>query len=306
MADSSSPAIMRRRLMTELRKARAQTKLTQRDVADALDWSPSKLLRIENGNVSVSKTDLEALLRHYGIKDRRRIDELTKLAQAARKQPANRYQGVLQPELAKFYDLRSAAIRIRVFELAIIPSLLQTADYAAEILRNALPDPSDETVRRRVGVRVEQHEEIFEREDRPEMFFVLDEAVLRRPIGGPKVMRQQLEHLKLLAGVPGVTIQVIPFSVGGHRGMTGPFQIIEFEPSEDYLLYFENSRGDIMIRETSEETIRYIERFWSLEEQATEKWQLNDLIDGVIESFTPATVENDTRTPPPASEAAKR
>lgn len=286
MADSRNPAVLRRRLMTELRQARGATKLTQRQVAAALDWSPSKLLRIENGTVSISKTDLEALLRHYGIKDRNRIEDLTKLAQAAKKQPANRYQGLISPELAKYYELRTAAVRIRIFELIFIPALLQTEEYAEAILRVALPDPPEELLQKRVSVRLEQQGEVFDQDEPPEMFFVIDEAALRRRVGGTKVMRRQLEELKRIAAHPKVTIRILPFSAGEHPGMPGPFQIIEFEPSQDYLLYLENPRGDIVTQEASMETTRYVELFWNLEEQATEQWQLNDFLDRVMrESF---------------------
>jgi transcriptional regulator with XRE-family HTH domain len=284
--------------MAELRNARATTKLTQRQVAEALDWSPSKLLRIENGNVSISKTDLEALLRHYGVKDRRRIEELTKLAQAAKKQPQNRYQGVVSAELAKFYDLRSAAIRIRQFELIFIPALLQTEEYAAEILRNAVTPPSEEVLQRRVAIRSEQHDELFDREDPPEMYFVIDEAALRRQVGGSRVMRHQLEELRRLGAHPKVSIQILPFSDGAHRGMPGPFQIIEFEPIEDYLLYLENSRGDMVTQEANDETTRYVELFWGLEEQATAKVQLNEFLDQVIRDMTPSTRNSEPAAAP--------
>ncbi|MBT8225347.1 MAG: helix-turn-helix domain-containing protein [Dactylosporangium sp.] len=294
MADILSPAVLRRRLMIELRSARAATSLTQKQVAKELDWSPSKLLRIENGSVSVSTTDLHALLRHYGIRDRHRIDELVKLAQGARQQSPNAHRDVMSAETLRFLELRSGAIRIRQFEPLYVPGLLQIEEYAQALHRTfARPEDSDEIVNRRVAARMEQKDEIFERKQPPEMFFVLDEAAVRRWVGGPRVMRRQLEELKRLVQHPQVTLQVVPFSAGAHRGMLGPFQIVEFEPSEDYLLYLENARGDIVTREDREETTRYVETFFRLEDVAMKPWDVERFVDQLINEIDLATNDSD-------------
>lgn len=283
MAEIQSPAVLRRRLVVELRSARATRNNTQKQVAEALDWSPSKLLRIENGSVNISKTDLQALLRHYGVSDQLKVNELVKLAQGARKQSPHRYRDVLPSETLRFLELRTAALRIRQFEPLYVPGLLQTEEYATCLSRTfAGSGDSEDIVNRRVACRMEQREELIERESPPEMFFVLDEAAVRRWVGGPRVMRRQLEELKRLAEYPTIGIQIVPFAVGAHKGMLGSFQIVEFEPNQDYLLYLENARGDIVTRDDNDETTRYVEIFWDLEALATKKYELNGFIDMLI------------------------
>lgn len=129
------PTIHRRRLRSELRKAREAAGMTQRDVAAAMDWSQSKLIRIETGAVNISTNDLRALLGHYGI-ERARTENLVEVARASRDQPRwNVYKDVAEPEYIAFLGYESSASIIRNFEPLLIPGLLQTEEYAREILK---------------------------------------------------------------------------------------------------------------------------------------------------------------------------
>jgi transcriptional regulator with XRE-family HTH domain len=289
MVDSPDPAVLRRRLQIELRKARDKTGQAQKEVADALAWSPSKLLRIENGAVGITMTDLRALLDHYGVRDRKRVDELIKIAQDSRRLSTATYGKSVPSSAIKFYNFRSSALRVRNLETLLIPGLLQTEEYASAVIRSfANADDSAADLDDRVAARMDQ-QALLDRDGRPELFFLIDEAALWRWMGGPDVMRNQLEHLKKLAERPRLTIQVIPFRLGAHAGLRGSFQILEFAEGEDYVLFLENARGDLISRDLESEAERYLTLFWELETVATKPWEFNAFIDGVAANLEPRT-----------------
>jgi transcriptional regulator with XRE-family HTH domain len=282
MAESPDPAVLRRRLQIELRKARDTTGQSQKEVADALAWSPSKLLRIENGAVGITMTDLRALLDHYGVRDRKRVDELIRIAHESRKLSTATYGKSVPGSAIKFYNFRSSALRVRNLETLLVPGLLQTEEYANAVIRAfANPDDSASDLDDRVVARMDQ-QALLDREGRPELYFIVDEAALWRWMGGLDVMRNQLEHLKKVAERPRLTIQVVPFRLGAHGGLRGSFQILEFAEGEDYVLFLENARGDLISRDLESEAERYLTLFWELESVATKPWELNAFIDHVI------------------------
>jgi transcriptional regulator with XRE-family HTH domain len=295
MVESQDPAVLRRRLTVELRRARNTKGLSQKEVASELTWSPSKILRIENGSVGVTPVDLRALLDQYGVEDKRYIDELVKIAIASRRLDTTRYRKVVSQELIQFWTLRSAAVRVRQLEMTVVPGLLQVEEYARAVLTaNASPDDSEKTIDARVEARMEQTA-LIERDVPPHFFFVIDESCLRRVVGGPAVMRNQLEHLKKLADLPNVSIQVLTFNLGAHPGVRGPFQFLEFGEGEDYVLHIENARGDITTRDMPEDTDRYIQMFWRLEALATKPREFGAVVDDVIANID---------APPPGQRSA--
>jgi transcriptional regulator with XRE-family HTH domain len=297
MAESPDPAVLRRRLQIELRKARDATGQSQKEVADTLSWSPSKLLRIENGTVGITITDLRALLDQYGVRDRKRKEELEKLAQGSRKLPTAAYGKSVPVSTIKFWNLRSSAIRVRQFETLLIPGLLQTEEYAREVIKSySTPDVSDADIDDRVAARIDQ-QSLLDRDDRPELFFVIDEAALRRWVGGSVVMRNQLERLKAQAQRPRITIQVLRFQLGAHGGIRGPFQILEFREGEDYVLYLDDAAGGIATRELETETERYLALFFDLEAAATKPWEFNDFVDSVLADLDPKAADSDVTEP---------
>jgi transcriptional regulator with XRE-family HTH domain len=268
MADGSnpSPIVQRRRLRAELRAARLKAELTQEQVASALDWSLSKVIRIEAGSVGISTTDLKALLSVYGIDDQEYIDKLVALGKAARERGWwSNHRDVLSTELLQLIEYESAAAIARNFQPLVVPGLLQTEEYARAILHEHV---SGDRVEALVGIRMKR-QELLDRPDGPLLFFVLDEAVIRRLVGGKDAMRRQLVRLVELGRRPNVTIEVVPFSAGAHPGLRGPFVVLEFpDPEDDDVLYLENSGGDLISREESDQVLPYRETFEQLREMS--------------------------------------
>lgn len=271
-----------RRLRNELRRARQDAHLTQQSVAEALDWSVSKLIRIERGSVGITVTDVRALLQHYEITDEQRVQRLVEMARTSRK-PAwwTKYRHIFVPMMLTVLGFEASARVIRTYHGGVIPGLLQTEDYAhAVITAYGSPGPIDDAVSARLD-----RQQVIDRDDPPELFFVLDEAVIRRAVGGIPVMREQLVALKDAAERPNVHVQVIPFDAGAHPGMIAPFTVFEFpaDDEDDYIVQLENITDSTLIRNDDGDAIPYVDRFFELEKQATPKEQINEVISEAIE-----------------------
>lgn len=269
-SDDISPVVPRRRLRTELKKARLDAGQTQGEVAAAMDWSLSKLIRIEGGTVGISTNDLKALLRYYQIVDDARTEELVNLAKAARDRTWwSDYREKAPSGLLQLIGYESGASARRNFEPQLIPGLLQTEDYARAVIHALDEELSPERVNSLVDLRM-RRQELVHGAQPPQLYFVLDEAAIRHQTGGPEVMRGQLQHLMKTAERPNVTIEVIPFSAGIHQGMRGSFVVLEFpDPSDDDVAYVEDTSGGLVIREDRHEIQSYREIFerlrgWSL------------------------------------------
>jgi transcriptional regulator with XRE-family HTH domain len=260
-------AALRRRLTAELRRLRAQAKLTQRQVAENLDWSPSKIIRIEQGSVRIGVTDLHALLNLYQITDPTTVAELSTMARESKKLPFAEYRDVVTAETLKYFQYEANASIIRQVHPLVVPGLLQVEEYSRAVLEayRKSPEATDKIVESR-----KERQELLERPDPPEAFFILDEGVLRREVGGPKVMARQIDHLVEMAQRSDVTIQVIPFSAGAHSALAGPFVHLEFPADNDPdVIFVENALGDTLFRDDEEITAQYREQFWVLEDLAT-------------------------------------
>ncbi len=302
---SPSPVVHHRRLRAELRAARLKARLTQEQVAAAEDWSLSKVIRIEAGSVGISTSDLKALLSLYGIDDPHRADGLVALAKAAKKRGwESEYREFLtnenQRELLQLIGYEGAATFVRNFETLLVPGLLQTEEYARAVIREFAERPSgeradkdnedgesadedsadkDRATREQaekeradkeradklVEIRMERQKHLLELPEPPHLFFILDEAVIRRLVGGKAAMRRQISRLIELAERPRVTIEVVPFSAGAHPGLRGPFVVLEFpDAADDDVLYLENTGGDLIRREESAQVLPYRETFEQL------------------------------------------
>jgi transcriptional regulator with XRE-family HTH domain len=261
-SDDISPVVPRRRLRIELKRARLDAGETQGEVAAAMDWSLSKVIRIEAGTVSISTNDLKALLRYYKIVDPARTDELINLGKAARDRTWwSDYREKAPSGLLQLIGYESGASARRNFEPLLIPGLLQTEDYARAVIPALDEGVSQERVNTLVEVRM-RRQELVHGANPPQLYFVLDEAAIRRLTGGPEVMRGQLHHLMKMAERPNVTIEVILFSAGIHQGMRGSFVVLEFpHPSDDDVLYVEDTTGGLVIREDRDEIQSYREIF---------------------------------------------
>lgn len=283
--DSSSPAVQGRLLRATLRQAREDAGLSQEQVALALDVSLSKVVRIESGAVKVSTTDVKALLALYQITDPSRIAELVAMAKAAR-QPSwwSSYRGIASQRYLEFVEFEQAATATLNYQPLWVPGLLQTRDYAAEIIRRLGPE-SDAAQRGLFDFRMKR-QELLDATDLPSLWFVLDESVLRRQVGSKHVMLAQLGWLIELAGRSSVTIQVRPFSKGLVRRMQAPFVIHQLADAADLdVLYLEGPVGDTIVASDKDEIGRYHSAFDELKRTSLSPTESVTFIKEVANSF---------------------
>jgi transcriptional regulator with XRE-family HTH domain len=262
MADSASPLVLRRRLRTELLAARLKAELTQQQVAKAMEWSLSKMNRIEKAKSGISTNDLKALLPVYGITDKKRADELIALARAARQSPWwRRYSDVAPPRLIELIDYESAASAVSQFETIFVPGILQTEEYASAVLQVFYDEKSaPDRVAALVDLRTRRRD-LLTSENAPKFSFVLDESVIHRLVRSRAITSRQLMHLVDLAKLPNVTIQVVPFTAGLYRAMKEPFEVVQFEDAPDEnIAFLEGPRSDIII-DNPKETKNYLQAF---------------------------------------------
>jgi transcriptional regulator with XRE-family HTH domain len=262
------PSVQRRRLRTELRKARDTAGLKQADVAKAMDWSPSKLIRIENGAVSISTNDLRALLEHYKVKDRGRVGSLLEMAKSARAGSFyDAYSDVVGPGFRDYLALESAASVIRQWDPLLISGLLQTEEYALAVLSDVYR-LNEEQARRAWAVR-EHRQEVHDREDPPEIRLVLDENALRRQVRpGTNLMRRQIERVIEFAALDHVTILLLPNAAGAHPGMAGNFYLLEFSETDLEDLVGVEAVSDFEIKSDLGVLANYVDLFQSLEDRS--------------------------------------
>lgn len=280
MASQDDPGVYRRRLRVELRKAREAVRMTQRQAAEALEWSLSKMIRIEAGINSVSVTDLRAMLQLYKVTDDRVIDSLTSAARVGRA-PAwwSRYRDAVSPQFAQYLGDEGSASSIQVFHPHLIPGLLQTEDYARELLSAYTPN---ELVRRLVEMRMERQDMLFEQADPPDLEFVFGEEALYRMIGGPHVMEKQLRRLLDANSRQTTSVKIVPFRAGAHPGLKGPFILLGFTDSGDDLLFVEGASGDLVTRDDKEMVVQSIEHFELLRRLALPDEDARNLLDDLI------------------------
>lgn len=244
----SGPTVPHRILMMELRRMREIAGMTLADVGARLTWSHSKLSRLETGDRRIQLGDLDRLLDLYGVTGDRREVLVTMALESRQKGWWDPYSDVLR---GRFPGLEAGASAIRIFEPLLVPGLLQTRDYIRTIVKVPRPDTTDDDVDRRTQARI-LRQALLSRMDSPELSLVLDEAVLRRTVGGPAVMREQLRRLATEADRPNVTIQVVPFTAGAHPGMSGSFWLLTFPPPAREVVYIEHELGDLYLEEREE------------------------------------------------------
>ncbi|MFI2508164.1 helix-turn-helix domain-containing protein [Streptomyces sp. NPDC018972] len=230
------PAVRRRKLGAELRALRTSAGLTSGEAARLAGWHQSKVSRIETGTSGVKPPDVRLLLDVYGVADPQLRELLLMLSGSGdgdgRHHWWHAYRGVLPPTYRDFISLESQASTMRTLETTVIPGLLQTPEYARAVTEAALEDASEERLDALVEVRLAR-QDVLRATPPLELSAVLDEAVLRREVGGPGVMTRQLNRLVEAARLPQVRLQVLPFGAGAHIGMTGPFVIFSFSRTSD-------------------------------------------------------------------------
>ena len=265
MSHDASPVVQRRRLRAELRQARQEAGLTQEMVADQMDWSLSKLIRIESGAVGVSTNDLTALLRLYEVRDPKRVRELIAQGREARKQTWwSSYRPILPPTYFQYIEYETSASIVRSYETHVLPDLLQTEEYATVAAGLNRSDFASTTAQILAEIQMKRQELLLSRPNPPLLFFVLDEAVIHRLIGARSLRQAQLKKLIQMANQPEVTIEILPFNVGLHRGMATNFSILEFGAVADDILYFGIPRDSLFSNSEAEKVSEYRELFEEL------------------------------------------
>jgi transcriptional regulator with XRE-family HTH domain len=251
MASEQSPTVRRRRLALELRRLREVARLTCEEVAEHLECSASKISRVETGRVSVSPRDVRDMLKLYGVPDQQR-DSLVQLSRDSRQKGWWHAYGEINPKLATYVGLESAASEIRVYEVNLIPGLLQTEEYARTMIRSGTMNGNLADVDRMVALRMARQPALT-RNDPPMLWTVVDEAALRRRVGGTELMRSQLEHVLELSSLKNVAMQVIPFGAGAHPAMGRPFVILVFpERIDPDVVYLEDLTSALYLEDVDE------------------------------------------------------
>ncbi len=228
----SGPTVLRMLLGAQLRRLREARGITRETAGWEIRSSESKISRMELGRVGFKERDVTDLLTLYGLTDPQERDRLLALARDANA-PGwwHRYADLLPGWFQPYLGLEAAASLIRTYEVQFVPGLLQTPDYARAVIRLGRDRASADELDRRVALRMDR-QQVLTRPDPPQLWAVLDEAALRRPIGGATVLRGQIEALIEATKMPNVRLQVIPFRVGGHAGSGGAFSILRF-PDQD-------------------------------------------------------------------------
>ena len=228
----SGPTVRRMLVGAQLRRLRTDKGLSREQAGEAIRASEWKIHRLENGQVGFKDRDIVDLLRFYGVDDPVEVADFLVLAREANA-PGwwQQYGDVLPQWFRAFVDLEAAATLIRTYEGQFVPGLLQTEDYMRAVVGGGHLDDLPEEAEHRVQLRLGR-QTLLERRDAPRLWAVVDEAALRRPVGGSKVMRAQLERLIEASELPNVILQVLPFAAGAHPAMVGAFSVLRFADQE--------------------------------------------------------------------------
>lgn len=270
----SAPTFAQRRLARALRRLRTSAGLTIDQVADKIDLSASTISRLETAQASaVRRGDVRELLEIYGVTGTQ-LDELLQLAgQSRRRRWWQEFRDL--PNVATL-DLEAEAAIIRQFSAQLVPGILQTEQYALEVLRSIPNDDESESRERLLKLRMNR-QRLLSEQKKPQYEIVLDEGVVRRVVGDPKVMQAQLERLIVASELPNITLQLLPFSSGAHAAMDGEFTIFRYQHSEDTeavyddpdVVYLENLGGGAFIEDRNM-TTKYNRAFEQLRTKAVD------------------------------------
>ncbi|MEV7213807.1 helix-turn-helix transcriptional regulator [Kitasatospora cineracea] len=257
-------SMVRRILLgSQLRRLREGCAISREDAGYAIRASESKISRMELGRVSFKERDVADLLSLYGLAAGPDREALLALVREANKSGWwHSYNDVLPNWFQTYIGLEEAAALIRTYEVQFIPGLLQCEDYARAIFAQNRPALDDAEIGRRVTLRARRQKLLTDGRG-PKLWAVIDEAALRRPVGGPEVMRAQLEHLVELAQLPSVVVQVMPFRFGAHAGESGAFSVLRF-PEQDLpdVVYLEQLTSALYLdkRDDVDEYLQVMER----------------------------------------------
>ncbi|MDA8370159.1 MAG: helix-turn-helix transcriptional regulator [Nocardiopsaceae bacterium] len=263
----SSPSVRRRRLGAQLRRLREDAGYTLAETSDRLGWAKAKIGKLETSELkTVKPTDLDALLTLYNVTDEATRAEMHQLARDAKIRGWWwKYRDVFGRE--PLPDFEAEASLIRTYEVATIPGLLQTPEYAGAVFRGGRYS-APEQIQRQVEARMERREILHRFENPPRLCAVIDEAALRRPMGSEQVMQTQFEYLLRIGQLPNIDIQVLPFEAGAHAALGNAFTILDFpEPLDPTIVYTDNV-GSGLFEEARDEVDRYVAVFGEVQAAA--------------------------------------
>ncbi|MER6343533.1 helix-turn-helix domain-containing protein [Streptomyces sp. NPDC001595] len=283
MASNVNPTVRRRRLGQELRRLRELKGMTAEEVAERLLVSQSKISRLENGRRSISQRDVRDLCGVYEVEDHRIVDSLMQMAKDSRQQGWWHSFGDIPYSV--YIGLETDAASLRVYDPQVVPGLLQTRQYAEALIVGALPEATPTDIDKRVQVRLRRQERIAADENPLRLWAVLDEAAVRREVGSKQVMIEQLEYLLEMSQLPHVTVQLIPFSMGAHPGVSGQYAILEFPDAADSsVVYIEGVTSDLYL-EKAQDVQKYSVMYEHLRAQALNVEQTREFIGEVVKDY---------------------
>jgi transcriptional regulator with XRE-family HTH domain len=258
------PTVRRMLVGAQLRRLRTEQGITREQAAEAIRASEWKIHRLENGQVGFKDRDIIDLLRFYGVVDPGEVADFLVLAREANAPGWWHHYGDVLPQWFRAYiDLESAAAVIRAYEGQFVPGLLQTEDYMRAVVGGGHLDDQPQEAEHRVQLRLGR-QALLERKDAPRLWAVVDEAALRRPVGGPKVMRAQLERLIDATEQRNVTLQVLPFAAGAHPAMVGAFSVLRFADQELPDIVYVEHLNNASYLDRREDVERYLDVMESL------------------------------------------
>jgi len=267
----------------KLRRLRTEMGLSREEAGEAIRASEWKIHRLENGQVGFKERDIIDLLRLYQVTDPTEVAEFVSLAREANTPGWWQHYGDVLPRWFRTYvDLESAAALIRTYEGQFIPGLLQTDAYMRAVVQGAHLDESAEELGRRVRLRMAR-QQLLTREQPPRVWAVIDEAALRRPVGGREVMAGQLERLIEATKLPNVTLQVLPFEVGAHAAMLGAFSILRFADRElPDVVYLEHLTNAVYL-DKRDEAERYLDVMESICDESEPPARTVELLEKLLD-----------------------
>lgn len=247
-----APTVRLRRLAAELRQLRKLAELTREQVNERTGINVATLYRIETARVRPQARTLTSLLDVYRVVEPKRSELRTLLKQSATRGWLHTFASDLPERYASYIEFESEAREVLNYECLFIPGLLQTERYARAAISGDLLESSREEIESRVDARMQR--QVALTKDRPlKLWAIVDEAAIRRVVGGREVMREQLDHLLRIAELPTVHLQVIPFDAGAHPGMTGSFVVMNFEEAiGPDIVYIDSQAGDLFLEEETD------------------------------------------------------
>ena len=285
VANDSNPTLRRRELGFLLRQLRVDRGLSIEQVTERAMFSPTKLSRLETGRVGASPRDIRDLCIVYEITEAAERERLTTLAREGKQRA---WWQQFDPPYATYIGLEAEAASIREFNTSVMPGLLQSQDYARAIFESGEPPLDPSALQQRIDART-RRQDVLEKNDAPSFHCIVDEAALRRPIGGPAVMRAQLARIIETVGTSDVTFRVVPFAAGAHPALDSNFSILEFgESVVNDVVYVEGAVGNIYL-EGAGDLERYDRIFSRLQSIALNQEDSVAMLAKVSESYRTAS-----------------